>query len=117
MFSDDDERVHDWLRDIVDNGNWIAKYLDGMSFDQFRSDRMRRDAAERCLERVIEASVRLGPERIARIAVGQPLHEVRALGNVLRHSYDTVDAKLIWDTLTNDVPKLRAACEQALGEG
>ena len=113
MYSDD-ERVHDWLRDIVDNSDWIATYIGGLNFDQFLSDRMRRDAAERCLERIIEASVRLGPERLARIAAGQPLHEVRGLGNVLRHAYDRIDPKLIWDTLTDDIPKLRAACERAL---
>ena len=117
MFSDDDDRVQDWLRDIIDNGDWIATYVGGLTLDEFVADRKTRDASERCLERIIEASVRLGTERIARIADGQPLHKVRGLGNVLRHSYDAVDAKLIWDTLTEDVPALRAACERALAAG
>lgn len=117
MSSDHGERVQDWLRDIIDNSDWIATYVGSLTFDQFVADRKTRDASERCLERIIEASVRLGPERIRRIAAGQPLHEVRGLGNVLRHSYDAVDPKLIWDTLTEDVPALREACINALDKG
>jgi uncharacterized protein with HEPN domain len=114
MYSDE-ERVRDWLQDVIDNSDWIAGYVTGLDFDRFMSDRKTRDAVERCLERIIEASVRLGPERIEKIAPGLPLHKVRGLGNVLRHSYETVEPRLIWDTATEDLPSLRAACVRALG--
>ena len=42
---------------------------------------------------------------------------MRGLGNFLRHSYDRVDTKLVWDTVKEDVPALRAACERALPKG
>jgi uncharacterized protein with HEPN domain len=111
------ERVQDWLHDIIENIDHIAAYRGDMSFDQLVEDRMIRDAIERCLERIIEACVRLGPERMAAIAPDLPLHEVRGLGNMLRHAYEQIDAKLVWDTVKNDLPPLRAACERVLASG
>ena len=77
---------------------------------------MARDAVERCIERITEASVRVGPERLARLAPDLPLHQVRGLGNILRHEYDRINPKLIWDTAKVDLPALRAGCEAALRE-
>jgi len=116
MYSDE-ERVRDWLRDVIDNSDLIAGYVEGLSFEQFSADTKTRDAVERCLERIIEAAVRLGPDRIERIAPGLPLHQVRGLGNVLRHAYDAIEPRLVWDTAKEDIPALRAACERALAEG
>ena len=116
MYSDD-ERVRDWMHDVMDNCDWITGYIDNRGFEEFLADRMTRDAVERCLERIIEAAVRLGPERIEKIAPGIPLPKVRGLGNVLRHAYDVIDAKLIWDTVHDDLPPLRVACERALAAG
>lgn len=112
--SSDDERAQDWIEHIVENCDRVASYLEGMSFADFAADMKARDAVERCIERVTEASVRLGPERLARIAPDVPLNEVRGLGNILRHEYDRVNAKLIWDTAKDDLPALRAACMVAL---
>ena len=97
--------------------DWIAGYIDDRGFAEFLADRMTRDAVERCLERITEAAVRIGPDRMEKIAPGLPLHEVRGLGNVLRHAYEAIDPKLIWDTVQNDLPPLRAACERALAGG
>ena len=114
MFFDDDGRVRDWLTDIVENAARIANYVKDLSLEQFKSDWTPRDASERCLERVIEACVRLGPERLALLVPDQSLKKIRGLGNILRHAYDRIDDQVIWDTLTQDIPALRAACERML---
>lgn len=109
-----EERARDWIGDIVENATRVASYVDGMDFDRFAADHMVRDAVERCIERITEAAVRLGPERLARIAPQTVLHQVRGLGNLLRHEYDRVNVRVIWNTVTTDLPPLRAACEAAL---
>jgi uncharacterized protein with HEPN domain len=43
------------------------------------------------------------------------LHEVRGLGNLLRHNYDRVNLLNIWETATDDLPPLRVACLAAVG--
>ncbi|MGO9740265.1 MAG: DUF86 domain-containing protein [Roseiarcus sp.] len=37
---------------------------------------------------------------------------VRDIGNVLRHQYASVSAKLIWDVVAEELPKLRDAVER-----
>lgn len=102
------------LRDIIDNADAIARYVDGVEIKAFEADQMRVDAVERCLMRLTEAAIRIGPERMAEIVPELPMRQVRGLGNVLRHAYDLIDLRTIWDTVTRDVPALRAACAAAL---
>ena len=50
------------------------------------------------------------------IAPDLPMEQVRGLGNRLRHSYDLIELRTIWDTATVQVPALRQACAAALPE-
>jgi uncharacterized protein with HEPN domain len=36
--------------------------------------------------------------------------------NILVHGYDGIDTETLWDVITEDVPKLKAACEKVLME-
>lgn len=105
------------LQDIIDNADSISRYLAGLDFETFEADPMRVDAVERCLMRLTEAAIRIGPEQMAKIAPAVPMREVRGLGNVLRHAYELIDLRTIWDTATASVPALREACAAALAEG
>jgi uncharacterized protein with HEPN domain len=106
----------DFLGDIVENIDAITEYVAGMSFDEYRADRMTVDAVERCLARITEAAIRVGPARMDEIAPGLPMQEVRGLGNLLRHAYFVIDHGTIWSTIENSLPPLRAACERAMSE-
>ena len=107
-------RETDFLGDIVENIDAIADYVAGKSFDDYRSDRMTVDAVERCLARITEAAIRIGPERMDEISPRLPMQDVRGLGNLLRHAYFVIDHGTIWSTIQNSLPPLRAACERAL---
>jgi len=102
------------LHDIIENADAICAYLHGVDFEAFAGERMRIDAVERALERIIEAAVKIGPERMREIAPDLPMEQVRGLGNRLRHSYDLIDLRTIWDTAKVQVPALRIACAAAL---
>lgn len=112
MYSDED-RLRDWIEDIVENSRNAERYVSGQSFEAFRDSGMIRDACERCIERIAEA-VRIGPKRMATIAPDTMLHQLRGLGNRLRHEYDRIDARLLWDVIQRDLPPLRDACEAVL---
>ncbi|HEV2748455.1 MAG TPA: HepT-like ribonuclease domain-containing protein [Allosphingosinicella sp.] len=113
MYSEDDRSL-DWLEHIIENSDRIASYLAGLGLEEFAGDSKTRDAVERCIERITEAAIRLGPDRLAAIAPEVPLRQVRGLGNILRREYDRVNPELIWDTVKNEVPALRQACDAAL---
>ena len=113
--SSDDLRVADWLRDIVDNALAAESYVDGVSLEDFGKDRMRVDAVERCLMRLTEAAIRIGEAKMAEIVPETPMHQMRGLGNLLRHAYDGIDVAVVWATVVDDLPNLRLACERWIG--
>lgn len=101
------------LEDIIDNIDRIQNYTDGYDFERFANDRRCQDAVERCLSRISEAASKLGP-LAETLAPDQPWSNIRSLGNLLRHEYDKIDRKAIWDMVANDLATLRPAVETAL---
>ena len=101
------------LTDIVDNCERITGYLRGADRTAFERDGLKRDAVERCLERVCEAAVRLGDEAKA-LMPDQPWNEIRGMGNRLRHAYDRLSLDIMWDIVQRDVPGLAADARAAL---
>lgn len=66
------------------------------------------------LQRITEAVIKIGPERMAAVSPSLPVDAVRGLGNVLRHDYDRVDLRTIYVTVTDSLPRLRVDCAAAL---
>jgi uncharacterized protein with HEPN domain len=110
------DRERSNLLDIVENVDSIISYVGKMNFTAFKSDQRTVDATERCLQRITEATIRIGPERMTIIAPDLPFERVRGLGNMLRHEYNHIDLGSIFDTVTDDLPLLRAACISVLAE-
>jgi uncharacterized protein with HEPN domain len=102
------------LQDIIDNVTRIESHVAGMEFDAFAADTKTVDAVERCLQRITEAVIKIGPERMAAISPRTPVEAVRGLGNLLRHDYDGVDLDTIWRTVRESLPELRVDCARAL---
>jgi uncharacterized protein with HEPN domain len=68
------------LREIIDNIGRIEGYVAGMDYAGFAGDRKTVDAVERCLQRITEAVIKIGPERMAAISPRLPVDAVRGLG-------------------------------------
>jgi len=99
------------LFDILDCIRQIELILAGASFEEFRRDKVRYLAVERLLEIISEASRHVDDDLKKR----EPTIEWKQIanfGNVLRHGYEAVDAQIIWNIITNDVPALKAAAER-----
>jgi len=101
------------LRDILESALSIEDFTLGMSFEQFREDPKTVAAVERKFLFIGEAAVRLGREAPV-IVADVPWRQIRDLGNLLRHDYDKVDLEIIWQTITDDLPPLKAAVLKAL---
>jgi uncharacterized protein with HEPN domain len=102
------------LQDIVDNIARIESHVAGMDFVAFAADEKTIDAVERCLGRITEAVIKIGPTQMAKISPRTPVDAVRGLGNLLRHDYDGVDLGTIWRTVVGSLPDLKADCLKAL---
>jgi uncharacterized protein with HEPN domain len=103
------------LEDILDAIAAISAYTSGKTFDDYAAERMLRDAVERNIERISEASRHI-PRGLKAKHAEIPWRKVAGIGNVLRHAYPIVDDSLIWEVVVRDLPSLKAAVEQMLRE-
>ena len=93
----------------------IVRFTSGRSFDDYLADEMLGAAVERQFEIIGEALAglrRADPPAAARIP---DLSRIIAFRNVLIHGYATIDARLVWGVVENDLDGLRAAIAQLLG--
>ena len=101
------------LRDILDSIDMIVDFVRGMDLGAFRADPKTVAAVERKLLLISEAAMRLG-EDADRLCPGLPWHNIRGMGNWLRHRYDRVDVEMVWNTVIDDLPTLRSGVLRAL---
>ncbi len=106
-------RIVDCLEDILDNITRIEGYAGRLDLDGLKQDGLRRDAIERCLERICEAAHRLG-DRAAALMPDQAWEDIRGMGNRLRHAYDRIDLAVVWNVVSERLPSLKADAAQAL---
>jgi uncharacterized protein with HEPN domain len=86
----------------------IESDVEGHDLGSFRLDRRTRQLVERNLEIISEASRRLPPE----LKGTEPEIDwgaIAGIGNILRHGYQKVDPKVLWETCEKDLAPLKAA--------
>lgn len=94
------------LRDIEHHINLATQFVEGLDYERFRDDLRTLFAVTRCLEIISEASRRLPAELKARYP-SIPWKEMAGAGNVYRHQYEDVAAKVVWDTVQLALRPLR----------
>ena len=101
------------FNDIIFNIERIMFYLDGFTFEAFVDDPRTVDAVERCMQRITEAAIKLQP-KAAELLPDQDWDAMRGFGNVLRHDYDVVSEKMIWEIAEDFLPSLLEDCRRAV---
>ncbi len=86
----------------------IEQFTPGMDFERFRANPTAAAAAERNLQVISEAAIRLCSEAEQRIP-DRPWRDIGGIGNRLRHSYERIDLDTIWNAVTDDLPLRRRA--------
>jgi uncharacterized protein with HEPN domain len=100
------ERVYaDYLEDILDAIQKVAKFIEGMTFDQFAADDKTAFAVIRALEIIGEATKHI-PEEVRRNYPRLPWREMAGIRDKLIHEYFGVNLEVVWKTATEDLPKL-----------
>jgi uncharacterized protein with HEPN domain len=103
--------IHDIL-DMIDN---LRTVLHGLTFESFAASAMHRFAAERMIEIVSEASRRISDDLKA-TEQSIPWPQIAGIGNILRHDYDDVRPRAIWNVVRNDLDSLEAALRRMLAK-
>lgn len=101
------------LWDMLDSAARILEYTDGLSFDQFMLDIQLRDAVERRILLIGEAANRVSKEfRASHPQIPWP--KIIAQRNIVVHEYDHIVYEVIWDVVTQHIPKLIEQLESLL---
>ena len=103
------------LRDILESINSIETFLGDMDFDVYRGDLKTKSAVERQLQIITEAAVRLGEDG-DRLCPGVDWKGFRGMGNILRHGYHRIDDEVVWNTVKEELPPVKAAVLRALNK-
>ncbi|MBX3734722.1 MAG: DUF86 domain-containing protein [Verrucomicrobiae bacterium] len=83
----------------------IARYIDGMSREDFLLDERTVDAVVRNLEIIGEAAKQLPSEYRAR-SPGIPWTQMAGMRNRIVHDYAGVDLEIVWEVVTKALPDL-----------
>ena len=101
------------LKDILESVESIEEFTLGLTFEAFERDLKTIAAVERKLQIVSEAAIRLGSDAEL-LCPGLQWHNIRGIGNWLRHEYHRVDTATIWNTVSEGLPPLKMAVVNAL---
>ena len=96
------------LADINRHIELANEFAAGLDFEAFCGDARTVYAITRCLEIISEASRRL-PEELKLRHPAIPWKNIAGAGNVFRHDYEDVAAKIVWDTVQLALPELSKA--------
>ena len=103
-------RVADYLQHILEAIANIQDYTAGMDLAAFMADRKTRDAVVRNLEVIGEAcnNVTKSHSTFAAQHAEVPWGFAYEMRNALSHGYFTVDHAIVWQTIQQDLPKLKS---------
>ncbi len=102
-------RVADYLQHVLEAIGNIQDYTAGMDLTAFMADRKTRDAVIRNLEVIGEACNNVVKKHPAYASehLDIPWGFAYEMRNALSHGYFTVDHAIVWQTIQQDLPKLR----------
>jgi uncharacterized protein with HEPN domain len=91
------------IRDEIDG---MASAPQNVTFADYQQSYTLRRAAERAVQIVSEAAKSLPPEMLAGHSEA-PWIAIIGIGNILRHEYQRIDDRRLWEIVTVHLPELR----------
>lgn len=94
----------------------VRTYTEGMSYNDFISDRKTVDAVIRNFIIIGEAANRI-PNEVESMHPEIPWKDMRDMRNFVVHEYFGISDKIIWDTIQNDLPPLIQFLDNVMQSG
>ncbi len=94
------------LEDIRSAADFVKTVTQGVALEQFKLDRLLRQAVERNFEIIGEALRRLEKDDPGTAAGIADYRRIIAFRNVLIHGYDVIDPAIVWSAIAEDLAPL-----------
>ena len=113
------ERVEDYLAHIAEARARANSYVQPLQdIHAFEQDQQIQDAVIRNIQIIGEATAqinRMAPEFITQHPE-LPWSEMRRMRNIVVHNYFAVNLQILWQTVTEDLPKLKQQIDHLLSQ-
>ncbi len=103
----------DFFNDILESIKKIEQFTTGMNYSQFETDDKTSFAVIRALEIIGEAAKAI-PKKIKEKHHELPWKEMAGLRDKLIHVYFGVNLEVVWETIEEDIPKLKPIITQII---
>ena len=103
------------LLHIRDEIEGVAAVIKGVSFAQYQGSYIHRRAIERAAQIVSEAAKALPGDLLARHG-DAPWTSIIGMGNVLRHEYQRLEDRQLWEVATVHLPALEPIVRRMIAE-
>lgn len=105
----------DYITDIYNAICEVEEFTKGLDFGRFEEDRKTVNATVRSLEVIGEAAKRI-PAHIKEKYPSVPWKKMAAMRDKLIHEYFGVDETIVWKVASEELPKLKPAFKEVVGE-
>jgi uncharacterized protein with HEPN domain len=107
------DQILQHLHDIREAASAILRFVGGKNFEDYQADELLRSGVERKFELIGEALNRINKDDPGLLSKIREHRSIVSFRNLLVHGYDSIDDRIVWgiieedlDTLLEDVKKL-----------
>lgn len=104
----------EYLKHILQEVEFLLAKSEGLSFGEFVKDEVKTRAFSRSLEIIGEATKQI-PEEFRNNHPDVDWKAMAGMRDRLIHDYFGVDYEIVWDVITNEIPKLKDQLEKLMG--